>query len=210
MCPSMPTTGNPSTMKISPSSLLSLQAIKVPSAQSVLVRASSTETFQVNTAAKNETDTQEKITEVSCREESEPETRTPNKNFSPFYSYTYGILHCLCNLYLGYTMQFCLSMQIPLLQNYFGLTGNDYNTVFGMLMTAFACGKLVSAPLAGSTIDKLGRRRMLFFSEIFNFASVVLMLSGNIWMFILGRACIGVYMGFATTVSPRMCQEVYP
>ena len=107
-------------------------------------------------------------------------------------------------------MQYPLSMQIPLLQNYWGLAGDDYNMVFGMLFTAIACGKIASAPLAGCTIDKLCRRRMLFFSEIFNIASVLLMLSGNIQMFIWGRACVGVYMGLASTVSPRMCQEVYP
>jgi MFS family permease len=101
-------------------------------------------------------------------------------------------------------------MQIPLLQNYWGLTGDDYNRVFGMLMTAFACGKLASALIAGSTIDKFGLRGMLFFSEIFNVGSVLLMLSGNVQMFLWGQAILGVYMGFTSTVSPRMCQEVYP
>jgi MFS family permease len=210
MCRSVHITGNPSKMKISQGSPLSAQAIKQPSTQTVLVKACSTETIQLNTAPKNENDTQEKIKEFSCCEESDPETRTPNKNFSPFYSYTYGILHCLCNLYLGYSMQFPISMQIPLVQNYWGLAGNDYNRVFGMLMTAFACGKIASAPLAGSTIDKFGRRGMLFFSEIFNIGSVFLMLSGNVQMFLWGRAFLGVYMGFTSTVSPRMCQEVYP
>jgi MFS family permease len=203
-------TGNLTNMKISRSSPLSPQAIKLPGTYSVLVRACSAETIRDNTAAKIEDEIQEKITEVSCREEPEPETRTPNINYSPFYSYTYGILHCLCNFYLGYSMQFPLSMQIPLVQNYWGLTGDDYNKVFGMLITAFACGKIASAPLAGSTIDKFGRRGMLFFSEIFNISSVLLMLSGNVQIFLWGRACLGVYMGFATTVSPRMCQEVYP
>ena len=58
--PSMLITGNPSTMKISPGLLFSTEAIKLNSTQSVLVRALSVDTIQPNSAAKNETDKQEK------------------------------------------------------------------------------------------------------------------------------------------------------
>lgn len=86
--------------------------------------------------------------------------------------------------------------------------------VFSVIVSIFAVGGMIGCPLASWMVDTYGRKNALLFNAVFGVLGAVLMgfseLAGSVWMLIIGRFCIGINCGFATTASPTYVSEVAP
>lgn len=97
------------------------------------------------------------------------------------------------------------------------IRANEYSRpeyMFSVIVSIFAVGGMIGCPLASWAVDTFGRKKALLFNAAFGVVGAALMgfseVANSVWMLIIGRFCIGVNCGFATTASPMYVSEVAP
>ena len=134
-----------------------------------------------------------------------------NPNYSSIKAWSYALIQATGGFYFGYSMTCLNNLGGPVVKHHLGITDpNEYIKTLGSLSLVFGIGKVIGSQLAGSLANKFGRKNCLIVSELANIASLILICYNSEFCFILGRALVGIYLGFVTCLSPRMILECYP
>ncbi|MDA8021090.1 MAG: MFS transporter [Thermoanaerobaculia bacterium] len=102
------------------------------------------------------------------------------------------------------------ALVMPLLPFYALRFGADASTI-GFLMSSFAFGQLVTAPLWGRLSDRIGRRPVIITAQaIAAGAFLIFAFAGSVWLLFVCRILQGVGAGSLGTVSAFVSDVVEP
>lgn len=127
-----------------------------------------------------------------------------NPKFSICNFYFFMIIHSASGLYCGANFAFGANFGKPVIKSLFGLIGDDEVDYWLDVITwYFGIGQLVGYILAGSIAKLFGKHYCLYFSEIFNIISLLLIFFSNKNLLVCSRMLAGITFGFNSILTPR-------
>lgn len=81
---------------------------------------------------------------------------------------------------------------------------NEFFNYLGGLALYYGCGKLVGSVMGGALLEKFNGLKILYWAEIFNVSSIILMCIQDQWCFVIGRSLCGFYCGISIIITSRI------
>lgn len=112
--------------------------------------------------------------------------------------------------YFGYLMPIFNTLGEPLLQDVYHLKGEAYSMVLGDINFYFSVGAMIGVLGSGVLVDLVGRKKMLYLTEIFGGLFFLGFLIQNLAILRFFRFATGVIAGLISTIPQIYMTETLP